>query len=325
MQDQEPEKLAETAPASDDCVMRFRTERGGASGRIVRLGLVVDTILNRHDYPDSVSELLGQAVALTALFAASLKFEGNFILQTKTDGPVDLLVVDYKAPGELRGYARFNREQIEALEHEGEASQGALLGHGHLAMTVDQGPEMERYQGVVALDGGSLNEAADTYFRQSEQLPTFVRAAVARHYLAGAEGAEGAWAWRAGGLLVQKMTLEGGEAAEGDDAPLLADDEDEDEDWNRVNLLAETVQDHELVDPLLSAERLLYRLFHEESVRAYRPKPLRVYCRCSLERVENLLHRFAPEDLKGMTEGGMIVVTCEFCNQRYSFEPSQFL
>lgn len=303
------------APAGDDLVLPFQTERSPATGRVVRLGAVVDDILSRHDYPDPVSRVLGEAVALTAMLGSTLKFEGNFILQTKTDGPVDLMVVDFRAPGELRAYARFDRERVAELEAAGEAESGALLGRGHLAMTVDRGPDMDRYQGIVALEGGDLNEAADTYFRQSEQLPTFVRVAVARHYGTGGPGS--GWSWRAGGLLVQNLSREGGrQSKEGTSAPQF-----DDEDWNRVRFLAETVEDHELVDPTLAPERLLYRLFHEETVRAYRPSNLDVYCSCSRERVHDLLARFAPSDLKDMIEDGKIVVTCEFCNRRYDFAP----
>ncbi len=316
MESSKTDPMAERA--GDNLVLPFQTERAPASGRVVRLGAVVDSILSGHKYPDSVSKVLGEAVALTAMLGSTLKFEGNFILQTKTDGPVDLIVVDYRAPGALRGYARYDKERIAEVEAAGDTESGVLLGHGHLAMTVDRGPDMERYQGIVALDGGDFNEAADTYFRQSEQLPTFVRVAVARHYGAGEEGRPAGWSWRAGGLLVQNLTREGGRAEETVEP---ADEPENDEDWNRVRILAETVEDHELLDPTLAPERLLYRLFHEEQVRAYRITPLNVYCSCSRERVENLLNRFAPDDLKDMIEDGKIVVTCEFCNRRYDFAP----
>ena len=158
----------------------------------------------------------------------------------------------------MRGYARFSADRVAALGGGDGVSQ--LLGQGHFAMTIDRGSETERYQGVVPLEGESLTEAADTYFRQSEQLPTFIRLAVAKHYRAGQ--AERPWTWRAGGLLVQKLTREGGHG------PSVGDFEEED--WMRARALAETVEDHELLDPLLPPDRLLYRLFHEEQVRAYR-------------------------------------------------------
>ena len=169
---------------ADDLILPFQAEQADVTGRLVKLGPVVDTILSRHDYPEPVSQLLGEAVALTALLGAALKFEGKFILQASTDGPVDLLVADYQVPGRLRGYARFSPEQVAELPPD-----GRLLGEGHLAMTIDRGPDTERYQGVVPLEGESLTEAADTYFRQSEQLPTFIRLAVARHYRADSRAA----------------------------------------------------------------------------------------------------------------------------------------
>jgi molecular chaperone Hsp33 len=293
----------------DDLILPFQAEHAGVAGRLVKLGPVVDTILSRHDYPEPVSQLLGEAVALTALLGAALKFDGKFILQASTDGPVDLLVADYQVPGGLRGYARFSAERLAALPPD-----APLLGSGNLAMTIDRGPETERYQGVVPLEGESLTDAADTYFRQSEQLPTFIKLAVARHYRAG-QG-ERPWSWRAGGLLVQKLTGEGGRGAR--ESAFAA------EDWTRAKALAETVEDHELLDPMLAADRLLYRLFHEEQVRAYRAVPLNSYCSCSEARVEQLLRRFSAEDLAEMVVDGEVSVTCEFCNSRYRFDPATF-
>jgi molecular chaperone Hsp33 len=294
----------------DDLILPFQADQAEVAGRLVKLGPTVDTILSRHDYPEPVSQLLGQAAALTALLGAALKFEGKFILQASTDGPVDLLVADYQVPGGLRGYARFSPERLAALPPD-----GRLLGEGHLAMTIDRGMETERYQGVVPLEGETLTEAADTYFRQSEQLPTFIRLAVARHYRAGSGSRP--WTWRAGGLLVQKLTREGGRVTTSEAAL-------EEEDWTRARALAETVEDHELLDPMLPPDRLLYRLFHEEQVRAYRAIPLESYCSCSRERVDELLRRFSAEDLAEMVVDGEVRVTCEFCNSRYHFDPASF-
>ena len=294
----------------DDLILPFQADQAEVVGRLVKLGPTVDTILSRHDYPEPVSQLLGQAVALTALLGAALKFEGKFILQASTDGPVDLLVADYQVPGGLRGYARFSPERLAALPPD-----GRLLGEGQLAMTIDRGVETERYQGVVPLEGETLTEAADTYFRQSEQLPTFIRLAVARHYRAGSGSRP--WTWRAGGLLVQKLTREGGRVTTSEAAL-------EEEDWTRARALAETVEDHELLDPMLPPDRLLYRLFHEEQVRAYRAIPLESYCSCSRERVDELLRRFSAEDLAEMVVDGEVRVTCEFCNSRYHFDPASF-
>jgi molecular chaperone Hsp33 len=311
MTEQRAEGRIELNIPADDLILPFQAEQADVSGRLVKLGPVVDTILSRHDYPEAVSQLLGEAVALTALLGAALKFEGKFILQASTDGPVDLLVADYQVPGGLRGYARFSPEQVAALPPD-----GRLLGEGHLAMTIDRGLDTERYQGVVPLEGDSLTEAADTYFRQSEQLPTFIRLAVARHYRPGQQGGR-PWTWRAGGLLVQKLTREGGRGPAREAA--FAE-----EDWTRARTLAETVEDHELLDPLLPPDRLLYRLFHEEQVRAFRAVPLESYCSCSRGRVEELLKRFSAEDLADMVVDGEVWVTCEFCNSRYHFDPASF-
>ncbi len=299
-----------TSP-SDDLVLPFQVEQADVLGRLVRLGPTVDAIVSRHAYPEPVSRLLAEAIALTALLGASLKSDGKLILQTATDGAVDLLVVDYVVPGSVRGYARFDTERLAAADADDDA---ALLGRGHLAMTIDRGVDAERYQGVVPLEGETLTEAADTYFRQSEQLPTFIRLAVARHFQAG-DSDDGGWTWRAGGLLVQKLTREGG----------VVSSKDFEEDWTRAKTLAETVEDHELLDPMLPSDRLLYRLFHEEQVRVYRAIPLQTYCRCSRERVEDMLQRFSKEDLADMVVNGELWVACEFCNARYNFDPEEFL
>jgi len=311
MTEHQSEERVELNIPQDDLILPFQAEQADVVGRLVKLGPTVDTILSRHAYPEPVSKLLGEAVALTALLGAALKFEGKFILQASTDGPVDLLVADYQVPGGLRGYARFSAERLAELP-----ADGQLLGEGHLAMTIDRGVETERYQGVVPLEGESLTEAADTYFRQSEQLPTFIRLAVARHYRAGSAGSR-SWTWRAGGLLVQKLTREGGRSVAREAAF-------SEEDWTRARALAETVEDHELLDPLLPPDRLLYRLFHEEQVRAFRAIPLESYCSCSRERVEELLRRFSAEDLAEMVVDGEMWVTCEFCNSRYQFDPASF-
>ena len=311
MTEHQSEERVELNIPQDDLILPFQAEQADVVGRLVKLGPTVDTILSRHAYPEPVSKLLGEAVALTALLGAALKFEGKFILQASTDGPVDLLVADYQVPGGLRGYARFSAERLAELP-----ADGRLLGEGHLAMTIDRGGDTERYQGVVPLEGESLTEAADTYFRQSEQLPTFIRLAVARHYRAGSAGSR-SWTWRAGGLLVQKLTREGGRSVAREAAF-------SEEDWTRAKALAETVEDHELLDPLLPPDRLLYRLFHEEQVRAFRAIPLESYCSCSRERVEELLRRFSAEDLAEMVVDGEMWVTCEFCNSRYQFDPASF-
>lgn len=296
-----------SAAPADDLVLPFSTDKSGIRGRVVRMGAVVDTILTRHAYPDAVSEALGQALALTAMLGQPLKPGGRLSLQTRTDGAIRFLLADYEAPGRLRGYASFDANRIAAMATQ--RVQGELFGAGHLAMTLERAGEEDRYQGVVAVDGQSIGAAALNYFRQSEQLASYVRLAVARQRTAGADG----WRWRAGGLLIQHPT-----AAVEDDNSASAPSEQEN--WQRARILAASVEDHELVDPTLTPEALLIRLFSEEDVRVFKGQPLDVRCRCSRERVAMFLSRFSDTDLEGLREpDGGISVTCEFCNARYVF------
>ena len=306
----------------DDYVLPFQLDASGARGRFIRLGPVVDEILGRHDYPERVLLLLGEAVTLTAMLGASLKFNGKFILQTQSNGAVSFMVVHYRSPGHVRGYASYNRDDLDASMN-GEGSK-PLLGEGHLAMTIDPGAGMERYQGIVGLAGKTLTDAAHEYFDQSEQIPTLIRIAIARHFTAGDGARPGHWAWRAGGLMVQKLSREGGRQAS-DDASQPDASSVDDDGWRRAQALAATVEDHELLDPTLSPERLLYRLFHEEEVRAFEATPLDAQCNCSRERVETMLNQFSAEELDGMAENDVITVTCEFCNTPYQFDADQYL
>jgi molecular chaperone Hsp33 len=192
---QETPIRAPSAVPVDDAALPFEVAALDLRGRLTRLGPALDDILTKHDYPPPVGKLLGEAIVLTTLLGSSLKFDGRFILQTQTDGPVSFMIVDFQAPDRLRAYARFDAKRLK----EGQDS-GALLGHGHLAMTIDQGPDMSRYQGLVALEGGSLEDAAHEYFLRSEQIPTRVRLAVGEEWRGG-EGPK--HRWRAGGMLLQ--------------------------------------------------------------------------------------------------------------------------
>jgi molecular chaperone Hsp33 len=304
----------------DNTVMPFEIKPLGVRGRIVRLGHVVDDILHKHDYPAPVSALLAEAVALTAMLGASLKFDGKFILQTNSDGPVDLLVADFSSPGGIRGYARFDAGMIARLKA---PTPQALLGKGHLAMTIDQGQGMERYQGIVALGGVTLSEAALGYFQQSEQIPTRLRLA------AGALAQRGTRpeAWRAGAIMVQHLPRDGGispqpfhsgDAPQGHDEHVVEDDH-----WVKARLLLDTVEDHELLDPMLTPEELLYRLYHEDGVTVYRPVTLERHCTCSREKIGDLLKSFSDDDRAAMMTDGVIDVTCEFCSTHYRFAPEE--
>src|SRR3982074_865331 len=187
---------APSAVPVDDAVLQVEVASLALRGRLPRLGPALDDVLNKHDYPPPVGKLLGEAIVLTTLLGSSLKFDGRFILQTKTDGPVSFLIVDFQAPDRLRAYARYDAARLK----EGQNS-GALLGKGHLAMTIDQGPDMSRYQGLVALEGGSLEDAAHEYFLRSEQIPTRVRPPAGEEWRGGGEGPK--HRWRAGGMLLQ--------------------------------------------------------------------------------------------------------------------------
>jgi molecular chaperone Hsp33 len=305
----------------DDAALPFEVAALDLRGRLTRLGPALDDILDRHDYPAPVGKLLGEAIVLTTLLGSSLKFDGRFILQTQTDGPVSFLIVDFHAPDRLRAYARFDAARLK----DGMTS-GALLGCGHLAMTIDQGPDMSRYQGLVALEGGTLEDAAHEYFLRSEQIPTRVRLAVGEEWRGG-EGPK--HRWRAGGMLLQFLPkaperarqpdLHPGDAPEGAVTHTVA----EDDAWVEGQSLIATVEDVELIDPDLSAERLLYRLFHERGVRVFPSLPLRAQCSCSREAVSAMLKSFTPKDRADMVKDGKVAVTCEFCSSVYEFTPEE--
>jgi len=306
----------------DDAVLPFEVASLDLRGRLTRLGPALDDVLTKHDYPPAVGKLLGEAIVLTTLLGSSLKFDGRFILQTQTDGPVSFLIVDFQAPDRLRAYARFDAKRLEdGLD------SGALLGKGHLAMTIDQGADMSRYQGLVALEGGSLEDAAHEYFLRSEQIPTRVRLAVGEEWQGGEDGPK--HRWRAGGMLLQFLPKAPERARQPDlhpgDVPegLVAHTVDEDDAWIEGQSLISTVEDVELIDPDLSGERLLYRLFHERGVRVFPPLPLRAQCSCSREAVASMLASFAAQDRADMVKDGEVVVTCEFCSSVYAFTPQE--
>lgn len=319
-------KLGEFGFAGDDHVVPFEVGPLDVRGRIVQLGPMLDQILGRHDYPEPVARLLAEASVLTVLLGTLLKFEGKFILQTRTDGPVDMLVVDFATPRALRAYARFDEERLAAAVAAGEASPERLLGKGVLALTIDQGAHMQRYQGVVPLDGTSLEDVARVYFRQSEQIPTDVRLSVARMRLPG-EGA-GHEHWRAGGILAQflpeapeRLRLPDLPGGDGDDGE---DDDPTDNAWQELLALFETIEPSELIDPTVGAERLLYRLFHEHGVRVFSGIPVADECSCSREKIRGILEGFTAEEIVESTEDGAIRVNCEFCSTEYLFDPSEF-
>ncbi|MCW2315224.1 molecular chaperone Hsp33 [Rhodoblastus acidophilus] len=305
----------------DDTVLPFAVEALDMRGRIARLGPALDTILTRHAYPAPVARLLGEACALCVLLGTTLKEEGRFQLQTRTDGVVDLLVVDFDAPDRLRAFARFNAQKLAALEA---GDREHLLGHGHLAFTVEQGGDNARYQGLAPVEAGSLEQAALSYFTQSEQIPSFVRLAVGQ--VVTPQGTQ----WRAGGLLAQFLPhsperqrmadFPPGDAPEGHAAPEFV----EDDAWTEARLLAATVEDHELLDPGLTSADLAWRLFNERGVTVFATRPVREACRCSDARVEEMLRNFTQDERDDMVHDGKITVTCEFCSTKRVYDPEDF-
>lgn len=293
----------------DDLVAAFQIEGWPVRGRVVRLGAAVNEILTRHAYPEPVANLLGEACALAALVGSSLKIDGRLIVQAQGDGPVSYVVCDYDSEGSLRGYCRYDEAKV-AEASRGFARPGArtLLGQGVFVMTIDQGPDTDRYQGVTPIEGETLALCAERYFDQSEQTPTRVRLAVGQ-LQTGEMEPDGGFVWRAGGLLLQNIAE--------DDARGSTRDV-----WERAQALFETLGEDELVDPTVPPEVLLYRLFHEDGVRLEAARPLKAFCRCSEERIRAVLKSFSAEERADMVEpDGAIKVTCEYCSRVYAIAP----
>jgi molecular chaperone Hsp33 len=304
----EPNLPLENEPRRDDLVQPFRIDPFALRGRLVRLGPTVDRILSQHDYPEPVAAILGEAIVLAVVLAGALKYDGIFTLQTKSDGPVRLIVADVSTDGAVRGYAQYDRDKLDASRAPSPGHGGAspsvpdLIGSGYIAFTVDQGEHTERYQGIVELIGATLAECAQHYFRQSEQIQAGIKLSAAR---SGANGA-----WRAGGLMLQRVPPEGGYT-------VIADDVEDS--WRRAMVLMSSATPAELVDPELSPHRLLFRLFHDDGVRVFETHPVEARCRCSRERIARILRSFPAEDIEEMRQEEVTTVTCEFCNTSYQF------
>ncbi len=272
-------------------ILPFHLPGRPVRGRLVRLGALAEALLARHDNPESVMRLQGKALALTAGLAGALKFRGSFSLQAKGDGPVSLLLADCTEAGALRGYAQVRAAALETGLIRDDTTDAQLLGEGYLAFTVDQGPDVDRHQGIVAIGGETLEAMALGYFRASEQIGAWIR-------LGAARTAQG---WRAAALILERI------AASDDDA------------WQTATALADTLTEAELLDDTLAAETLLWRLFGGEGVAADRARALAYGCRCSRQRLTTILAGFGTDDLDHMTVDGEIVMTCEFCNYSFRF------
>ncbi|MGH6929726.1 MAG: Hsp33 family molecular chaperone HslO [Dongiaceae bacterium] len=286
--------------AHDDLIQPFKIEGQAVRGRLVRLGPLIDTVLDRHQYPPVVAELLGEMVALAAALAGALKYDGVFTLQIKGDGPIHLMVADVTSDGDVRGYAQFDADRVASVVRTGNGgslSVPKLLGAGYLAFTVDQGSHTERYQGIVELTGATLADCIHHYFQQSEQLDAAVKVTAGR-----APGG-----WRAGALMLQRLPPSAGAADDVEDG------------WRRTLAFMASSTPEELLDAQLAPNDLLYRLFHEDGVRVFATADLRAGCRCSRERVERVLRSLPDDDLETFKVDGLISVTCEFCSASYDF------
>ena len=267
-----------------------------ARGRIVRLGPVLEAIIGAHDYPPAIEHLLAEALVLTALFGALLKDStGQMTLQAQTEGGViDLLVCDYRG-GELRGYVKYDAERL--AEMPAHPTLFALFGKAYLAITFDQSATAERYQGIVPLDGTSLAEAAESYFAQSEQIPSLIRIGVAQGRIAG-------------GLLLQHLP-------EGEDGRERLDTRLNHPEWEHVAILGQTISPGELTNLELPLETLVWRLFNEEEeVRVLCGASLTKGCRCDIAHIRDVLLRFPEAERAGMADAdGIIGVDCAFCSR----------
>ena len=293
-------------PAIDDIIAPFGLDNAPVRGRIARLAEgALDPILHRHDYPRPVALLLGEALTLVALVGSLLKTDGRLVIQAQGEGPVSLLVAEH-LDGGVRGYARLVEGTAEKLARAHRMPPAELLGAGSLVLTLDLGENTTPFQGVVALEGATLAECAQNYFRVSEQTDTGIRLAVGEIIKGDAPSQ-----WRASGVLMQRLASD---QARGDT----------EDDWSRASILFNTLTDEELIDPELPADRLLYRLFHEEGVRMGKAARLGDRCTCSEERLTGVMKQFPKEELVDLIEpDGNLHARCQFCSREYLIDPAK--
>lgn len=294
---------------SDDIILPFQIDPYGLRGRLIRMGPVVDGILGRHDYPEPVAAMLGQTMALAACLAGALKYDGIFTLQTKGDGPISTLMADITSAGEMRAYARFDADRLAGVDPAAVAERSVprLLGGGYIAFTVDQGGNTDRYQGIVELEGHTLSECTHSYFRNSEQLEAGVMLAAGQ-----VETADGP-RWRAGALMIQRLPYQR-------DLPGRPSEDEYDETWRTAMTLMSSGTAAELLSAELAPDRLLFRLFHSEGVRAYQAQPVLDACRCSNTRVERVLKALSDDEIEELRQDEDIVVVCEFCKREWRYD-----
>lgn len=298
----------------DNCTS-FHIDNGIFMGRLVRLDKVVNTILSRHQYPRQISAVVAESTALGTLLSSTIKYDGLFTLQTQSSGPVTMIVVDVTSQGRIRACANFNQEMLtKALElrkAEDELLEAPhYMGGGHLAFTVDQGPNTDLYQGIVDLQGKTLSECALRYFKQSEQIETYLQLFLQAPDKENDE-------WKAAGILLQKLPDNGGKIS-GDTASI-------DEAWNEAVIFAQSLKAEEIFDSSLSSEEILTRLFHANKLQITQTKDYHFGCRCSHDKLFNTLHAMADKDIEDMCENNKITATCHFCGEVYSFDKGELL
>ena len=289
---------------SENIVQPYLIDSGMSRGQAVRLTSVLDTIIGQHGYPESVGRFLSEAAVLTVLLASSVKYDGVFSLQIQSDGAISMLVIDLTTTGQIRGYAQFDEaalKQAEQIPDEKENLVSHYFGNGTLAFMTEH--DGQSYQGVVALEKASLTACVLEYFRQSEQIDTEIRLAV--------DAPDGKHGWIAGAVLLQKMPFDAKTAE-------LLKKEEVDDLWNTTTVLLKSLQDSEIFDTTLSLEKLLFRLFNRNDLHFFMPKKIEFGCRCSKEKVIEMLKRFSLQDRKEMAVDGAIKIDCRFCGKSYT-------
>jgi molecular chaperone Hsp33 len=306
------DRLEESFQRDTDIIQPFQLEATNLRGRLVRMDDVLDDILGRHDYPILVADLLAEALTVTVILASALKYKGIFTLQTRSDGPISMVIIDMTSDGGIRGYAKFDQEKLNQIETDlgdvsglsrpsHKAGLSTIMGGGYLAFTVDQGDHSERYQGIVELAGSNMADCVVNYFKQSEQLDTGVSIKVEQQH----------GRWRAGGLMLQRMPE--------DQAQIINKrlGNDEEDGWRRAMVMLGSLTTDEMLDPALPANDLLYRLFNEDGVRVFERHPVSRDCRCNRDRILSMLQGLPADAIEDMAVDNALEVTCEFCSTVY--------
>lgn len=309
--------------AWDDSVLPFQLDASDMRGRVARLDGVLGGILKQHDYPLQVEALVAEMALLTALIGQTIKLRWKLSLQVQSKGAVRMIATDYYAPEEpgksarIRAYASFDADRLT------DQAPFEQVGEGYFAILIDQGRGTAPYQGITPLGADSLTACAETYFAQSEQLPTRFSLSFGKSAEPGVEPH-----WRGGGIMLQHMPKVAGFAAgePGTGEILTAADlveGEEGENWNRVNILLDTVDDLELIGPTVPPTDLLVRLFHEEQPRVFDAQAIRFGCTCSEDRVRQSLSIYSAGDIEKMTtEDGRVTADCQFCSAHYELDPA---